>query len=146
MGDGILLVAMAVFAGVVLLAGGLFAFNRFAGGVSGTACTMPCGYRAGAGDVWRRGVLRYDEDHLAHLGQGGRFVPEHQWPRTVLDLGQARALDAADAARLGLPPVAMAVACRYGEDSFELAMGTEHYTALRSWLEGAPPGWNANVA
>nr|MBA2695183.1 DUF2550 family protein [Actinomycetota bacterium] len=22
----------------------------------------------------------------------------------------------------------------------------EHYTALRSWLEAAPPGWNSNVA
>ncbi len=146
MGDGILLVAMTVLAGVVLLGGGLVAFNRFAGGVSGQACTLPCGYRGAAGDEWRRGVLRYDDERLDHLGPSGRSAPEHQWPRTVLDLGQARALEAVDAARLGLPPGATAVACRHGEDSFELAMGTEHYTALRSWLEGAPPGWNANVA
>lgn len=45
-----------------------------------------------------------------------------------------------------LAPPVIAVPCDYAGERFELALGLEHYTALRSWLESVPPGWNANVA
>ena len=48
-----------------------------------------------------------------------------------------------------MPPVlpeAVTVDCRYGTDSFSLALAPSAYTAMRSWLESSPPGFNVNVA
>ena len=41
---------------------------------------------------------------------------------------------------------AVGVGCAHEGDRFELAMAPGPYTALRSWLEAAPPGQNVNVA
>jgi len=38
------------------------------------------------------------------------------------------------------------VRCYYGKVEFDLAVQPPAYTALRSWLEAAPPGSTANVA
>lgn len=50
----------------------------------------------------------------------------------------------ADAAEADLPQVE-GPADR-GTDTFELAMAPAAYTAMRSWLESSPPGFNVNVA
>lgn len=145
-GDGILLVALAVFAAlaVVLLTTWGTRQRRAAGG--SRLRPVPCCYRASAAQPWRPGRLRYDQDRLDHFGPGGLSMrPEHRWDRAVLDLGVARTLtDSCPGLPRGVR--ATAVTCRYGEDSFELALGHPHYTALRSWLESVPPGWNSNVA
>jgi len=43
-------------------------------------------------------------------------------------------------------PEAVEVTCHYAEDTFQLALSPAAYTAMRSWLESAPPGFNVNVA
>jgi len=148
-GGVILLVALAVLAAVLLFGLGYVAFSRFVGPDSGRGRKrVPCCYRMSADQDWRRGTLRYDQDdRLDHYGPGGLSLrPEHRWLRSRLDLGIARPMPVEDCPALprGTPPTG--VSCRYGEDTFELALGHEHYTALRSWLESVPPGWNANVA
>jgi hypothetical protein len=38
------------------------------------------------------------------------------------------------------------VECHDGTDVFSLALAPAAYTAMRSWLESSPPGFNVNVA
>ncbi len=38
-------------------------------------------------------------------------------------------------------PDAVEVTCHYGTDVFQLALSLAAYTAMRSWLESAPPGF-----
>ncbi|NUR82003.1 MAG: DUF2550 family protein, partial [Dermatophilaceae bacterium] len=45
-----------------------------------------------------------------------------------------------------LLPDASRVPCADGDGTFELALQGPAYTALRSWQEAAPPGYNVNVA
>lgn len=137
----ILLIALAVLGAVLVMAVGLFAFSRFAGG----AHAFPCAYRQDASQSWSRGLLCYDTGRLDHFGRGGPFrVAQHRWQRSALELGHARIEDPELVPWLGAPVTA--VPCEYAGEHFELALGREHYTALRSWLESVPPGWNANVA
>lgn len=139
-----MLIAMVLVAALILFVGGLFLFTRFAGGASGSG--VVCWIRMPEQRSWSLGRLRYDDDRLDHYGPGGLAMrPRHQWQRALLDLGQARP---ADPAEFGcpIPPGATTVTCRYQGESFELTLSRQHYTALRSWLESVPPGWNANVA
>lgn len=141
---GILLVVMAALGACLLMALGLLAFHRFGSSAAGT---VPCCYRAQGEQTWREGSLRYDGDRLDHFGPGGLSLrPEHQWLRTRLDLGSARVAGEGECTVLPEGYAAMTVSCRYGDEQFELSLGHEHYTALRSWLESVPPGYNANVA
>lgn len=137
----LVLIALAVLGAVLIVAIGFLAFQRFSGGSS----SIPCAHRPEGIEDWSRGLLHYDTGRLDHYGRGGPFRgPLHQWQRAGLDLGVARALDPDEVPWLTTP--VMAVPCVYAGDHFELALGQEHYTALRSWLESVPPGWNANVA
>ena len=47
---------------------------------------------------------------------------------------------------LALLPDAYAVVCTDRLETFELALQGPDYTAVRSWQEAAPPGYNVNVA
>ncbi len=138
---GLLLIALAVLAALLVLGLGLFLFARY-----GTSShSFPCAYRADDSADWARGHLTYDTGRLDHYGRGGPFRgPLHRWQRSGLELGIARSQDSA--AFPWLPSPVLAVPCEYGDNRFELALGLEHYTALRSWLESVPPGWNVNVA
>ncbi|WP_109473818.1 DUF2550 family protein [Ornithinimicrobium cavernae] len=138
---GILLIVLAMLAAVLLMAVGFVLFTRFGAG----SHAFPCAYRADESSDWSRGQLTYDSGRLDHYGRGGPFRdPLHRWQRSGLELGIARAQDPADVPWLS--GHVLAVPCAYADDRFELALGLEHYTALRSWLESVPPGWNANVA
>ncbi len=146
-GGGILLVAVTLLAALLLMGVGLLAFSRVAGSGAGRGRLIPCCYRRAADQDWCRGSLRYDQGRLDHFGPSGFSMrPDHQWLRSRLDLGIARTISSQDCPALPRGVAATAVTCRYGDDSFELALGRQHYTALRSWLESVPPGWNANVA
>lgn len=137
----ILLIALAVLAAALVMVVGLVTFSRYAGSHQ----DFPCAYRADQSADWRRGQLSYDTGRLDHFGRGGPFrVPEHRWDRATLQFGIARPQDPAGFPWLTGP--VLAVPCEYGQQRFELALGLEHYTALRSWVESVPPGWNANVA
>ncbi|WP_114907125.1 DUF2550 family protein [Ornithinimicrobium murale] len=138
---GILLIVLAMVAAVLVMAAGFFLFSRYAG----SHHSFPCAFRADESADWRRGQLTYHSGRLDHYGRGGPFrSPVHRWQRAGLEFGIARSQDPAAFSWLTGP--VLAVPCTYGQDRFELALGLEHYTALRSWLESVPPGWNANVA
>lgn len=137
----ILLIALAMLGAVLVMGVGFLLFSRYAGAHH----AFPCAFRTDESADWRRGQLTYDSGRLDHYGRGGPFrSPLHRWQRSGLELGIARSQDPSDFPWLNGP--VLAVPCEYGEDRFELALGLEHYTALRSWLESVPPGWNANVA
>jgi hypothetical protein len=73
---------------------------------------------------------------------GPSMRPRREWERVRLQLdapGNPHEVLA------GLPD-AVEVTCHYGSDTFELALAPTAYTAIRSWLESAPPGFNVNVA
>lgn len=138
---GLVLIALAVLAAALLVGIAWFVFSR----ISDRSHSFPCAYREDESAPWSRGLLCYDTGRLDHFGGGGpRRSPQHRWQRATLELGMARSQDPVAVPWLAAPVVA--VACDYSGERFELALGLEHYTALRSWLESVPPGWNANVA
>ncbi|KUG55688.1 hypothetical protein AVL62_05180 [Serinicoccus chungangensis] len=137
----IVLVLMALVGALVILGLGLLTF-RIAGERGSMCPPMPAAYRD-AERPWRRGTLRFTEDRLSLRGRGGPSVGP--WMRGNLDLGVAGPLETADAAALGGAAL-IRVPVSYGTARFELALGEQHYTALRSWVEAVPPGWNSHVA
>lgn len=137
----LVLIALTVMAAALVMGVGMFAFSRLGRG----ALSFPCAYRREQTEPWSRGLLSYDTGRLDHFGRGGPFrSPLHRWQRSLLELGHARVEDPALVPWLDAPVTA--VPCVYAGERFELALGRGHYTALRSWLESVPPGWNANVA
>lgn len=92
---------------------------------------------------WRTGLLRFGSGEIEWFTVNGWTIrPRHRWSRRTLQLGQASALP--DAAGLDLvDPVS--VSCRHGDQVFHLAMAQAAYTALRSWVEAAPPGATSTV-
>lgn len=137
----ILLIVLTVLAAALVIAVGFVAFARFSVAAQG----FPCAYRPDASADWRRGLLCYNAGRLDHFGRGGPFREAlHSWQRVGLDFGIARTVDDREVPWLTAP--VFAVPCEYAGEEFELALGQEHYTALRAWLESVPPGWNANVA
>lgn len=144
---GLVLIGLTLLAALVLVGVGMLTFSRFAGPSYGRSQSVPCCYRPGAEESWRKGTLRYDLDRLDHYGGSALSMrPDHRWLRSRLDLGIARPMDSPSCPALPTGVTGTSVSCRYGEESFELALGHQHYTALRAWLESVPPGWNANVA
>lgn len=141
MGGSLVLVIMAALGAVLILGLGWFAF-RAVGDRGAGGAPMPAAYR-GADGVWRRGTLRFTDDSLSIKGHGG--LSAGPWIRGNLDLGVASALEEQHARQLGRPAL-IRVPVSYGTARFELALGEQHYTALRSWVEAVPPGWNTQVA
>jgi hypothetical protein len=104
-----------------------------------------CGTRDSAGDAWRVGLIRFGDDALEWYSLGGVSLrPKHRWLRQSLRLEAPVLLIGADA--LSLLPNAYRVEARAAGRPFELALQGTAYTALRSWQEAAPPGYNVNVA
>lgn len=94
---------------------------------------------------WRVGMARYGSARLDWFRLGGFTVrARYRWDRTHLELQSPVVLTGRD--RIGLLPDAVGVACTYGDRAFELALAPGAYTALRAWIESAPPGLNVNVA
>jgi hypothetical protein len=104
-----------------------------------------CGMRRRSGMRWRLGLLRLGSDQLEWFPLLGVTTrPVDGWERNGVDLDAPTVLEGHE--RLDLLPDAVGVECHIGTSTFELALLPEHYTALRSWLEAAPPGSRANVA
>lgn len=136
---GTLLVVVLVV--LVVLATRFVRRRYIAGGVPLTLC----GQRDAPNLQWRLGLVRFGDDALEWYTLGGVSVrPKHRWQRQTLVLDAAEPLEAGD--RISLLPQANRVRCTDGEASFELALQRPAYTALRSWQEAAPPGYNVNVA
>lgn len=143
----VILVVLALAAALVLVILGWWAFSRYAAGPQNAAPPIPCGYREGPDRSWVLGLVHYDRTQLVHrTSQGRSWVERHRWDRVHLNLGYAeRVRDQGGAGQLP-QDLRLVVGCCYADTEFELALTDQHYTALRSWVEAAPPGWNANVA
>jgi hypothetical protein len=96
-------------------------------------------------DRWRLGLIRFGDNALEWFTLGGVALrPRHRWLRQRLLLDAPMHLVGSDA--IPVLPDAFRVPCTDGDDDFELALQGPDYTALRSWQEAAPPGYNVNVA
>ncbi|HET7399567.1 MAG TPA: DUF2550 domain-containing protein [Intrasporangium sp.] len=126
---------------LVLLAGTYVRRRLISGGLPLTLC----GLRHRGGAHWRMGLLRFGDNALEWYTLGGFSLrPRHRWPRQALVLEAPVPLGAGDTP--GLLPGASRVPAADRSRTFELALQGSAYTALRSWQEAAPPGYNVNVA
>jgi len=104
-----------------------------------------CGYRASGSDRWNLGLMRLADNALEWYSLGGASLrPKRRWQRQTLLLEVPRLLPPEES--LALLPDAYAVVCADRLETFELALQGPDYTAVRSWQEAAPPGYNVNVA
>jgi len=105
-----------------------------------------CALREPGDKRWRFGLARYGTTGLEWFTLSGLSLrPARRWERAVLDIGTGRPLVPSERPEI-LIPSAWRVDCCYHEENFEIALAQAPYTALRSWLEAAPPGRNAYVA
>ena len=126
----------------VLVHATTFARRRFI--AKGLPLTL-CGLRRSEADRWRLGLIRFGDNALEWYALGGVSVrPKHRWLRQRLLLDAPEPLRGNDS--IPLLPEASRVPCTDGDRDFELALQGTAYTALRSWQEAAPPGYNVNVA
>jgi hypothetical protein len=104
-----------------------------------------CGLRLPSAPRWRLGLIRFGDNALEWYALGGVSLrPKHRWQRQSLLLDAPRALAVEEA--IPLLPDASRVPCTHHGRAFDLALQGPDYTALRSWQEAAPPGYNVNVA
>jgi hypothetical protein len=104
---------------------------------------MLCALQPHGRSHYRLGLLRFSGATLEWftlIGPSPRAA--RTWERTGLELGPPGLPDTAVS---GLPE-AVTVDCHYGTDTFSMALAPSAYTAMRSWLESSPPGFNVNVA
>jgi len=139
---GELLVGGVLFI-VVLALGAVFTRRRLI--ARGNPLTV-CALREPGDRRWRFGLARYGPTGLEWFTLAGLSLrPARHWERTLLDIGAGQPLAPGERPEI-LIPAAMKADCRYGQTRFEIALARAPYTALRSWLEAAPPGHNVNVA
>jgi hypothetical protein len=111
--------------------------------LSSGAPLMLCALLLPGRSSYRLGLLRFSGSTLEWftlIGPSPR--PVRIWDRPRLELGPP---EAAEEAISGLPD-AVTVACRYDGEAFRIGLAGPAYTAMRSWLESSPPGFNVNVA
>ncbi len=111
--------------------------------LSSGAPLMLCALQPHGRSQYRLGLLRFSGSTLEWftlVGPSPRAA--RTWERPTLELGPPETSHEVIA---GLPE-AVTVACHYGSDEFSLALAPSAYTAMRSWLESSPPGFNVNVA
>ncbi len=105
-----------------------------------------CALREPGDKRWRFGLARYGTTGLEWFTLSGLSLrPARRWERAALDIGKGRPLAPSERPEI-LIPSAWRVDCSYHQENFEIALAQAPYTALRSWLEAAPPGRNAYVA
>jgi hypothetical protein len=104
-----------------------------------------CGLRRPGTDRWRLGLIRFGDNALEWYTLGGVSLrPKGRWLRQRLLLEAPELLSGPES--IPLLPGASRVPCADGDKRFELALQGPAYTALRSWQEASPPGYNVNVA
>jgi len=139
--------------GELLVGGALFVIGAVLGAVftrrrliaRGHPLTV-CALREPGDRRWRFGLARYGPTGLEWFTLARLSLrPARQWERTLLDIGAGHPLAPGERPEI-LIPAAMKADCLYRQARFEIALARAPYTALRSWLEAAPPGHNANVA
>jgi hypothetical protein len=105
-----------------------------------------CALREPSDHRWRFGLARYGTTGLEWFTLTGLSLrPARRWERGLLDIGAGQPLDPGEKPEI-LIPSAMKADCSYRQARFEIALAQAPYTALRTWLEAAPPGRGINVA
>lgn len=132
---GALFLAIAIFLAVTLVRRRL---------IAGSTVPSLCALRL-ADSRWRSGLLKLTAQTLEWYPLFGLFPrPRFVWLRRSLELAEAATSDTAEA-RGALVGVASPVRVAVVADDprapavFELALASGAYTALRAWLEAAPP-------
>jgi hypothetical protein len=140
-----LVISAEVVAGTLILCALLaltFIFVRRRVLASGTPL-MLCALQPHGRTNYRLGLLRFAGSTLEWFTLVGPSMrPARSWERPRLELEAPQSTSEVVA---GLPE-AVTVRCHYGTDTFQLALAPAAYTAMRSWLESSPPGFNVNVA
>lgn len=127
---------------VLLVLGAVWFRRRYI--AKGLQLTL-CGTRPSSDERWRVGLIRFGDNALEWYSLGGVSLrPRHRWQRQSLQLETPVLLVGADS--IALLPDAYRVPASVNGRGFELALQGSAYTALRSWQEAAPPGYNVNVA
>jgi len=128
---------------VVLVLGAVFIRRRLI--ARGNPLTV-CALREPGDRRWRFGLARYGLTRLEWFTLAGLSLrPARQWERTLLDISAGQPLAPGERPEI-LIPAAMKADCSCGQAHFEIALARAPYTALRSWVEAAPPGHGVNVA
>jgi hypothetical protein len=128
---------------VVVVLGSVFTRRRLI--ARGNPLTV-CALREPGDRRWRFGLARYGATRLEWFTLLGLSLrPARHWERTLLDIGSGQPLAPGERPEI-LIPAAMKADCLYRQGCFEIALARAPYTALRSWLEAAPPGHGVNVA
>ncbi len=104
-----------------------------------------CGMRRSQSDRWRLGLIRFGDNALEWYSLGGVSVrPKHRWLRQRLLLDVPEPLRGSDS--IPLLPGCEPGAVQRRRQRLRAGPAGPAYTALRSWQEAAPPGYNVNVA
>ncbi len=104
---------------------------------------MLCALQLHGRSPYRLGLLRFSGSTLEWftlIGPSPR--PARTWERPRLELGPP----GRPATAIAGIPEAVTVEGHYDDDTFSMALAPAAYTAMRSWLESSPPGFNVNVA
>lgn len=140
-----ILILMAALAAIGLILLAWYLFSRVGQSAFNVSSPSPCAYRSDVSQDWIDGTVQYDGTMLVHRQTPSGTV--HRWERNYLDLGVAERLDPRGVSqRWSGVEQALGVPCCYQGVSFHLLLSPARYTALRSWVEASPPGWNSNVA
>jgi hypothetical protein len=136
--DLIFVIEIVVGLIVAVVGGYLLAVTLRRRAISRGKLLAMCAYAREGAHVWRNGFIRFGEGDVEWYPMRSVSVrPRHVWSRRSLDLGSPRPVDPRE--RLDLIDNAVWVPCHDGERRFQLAMARSAYTALRSFVEAAPP-------
>jgi len=119
--------------------------------IAGGEPLMLCGLRERGSHRWQLGLARYSTHSLYWYTLAGPSTrPRRRWPRSLLRLAPAQHEDRGGGAQLApslsVMPHALVVDCECAGQLFQLALDAGPHTALVSWLEAWPPGYDAHVA
>ncbi|MGH8860727.1 MAG: DUF2550 domain-containing protein [Jatrophihabitantaceae bacterium] len=128
-------VAVCAAVVILLLCAAILARQRF---MLRAAGTIPVALRGSSASRWQYGVARYAGGQLQwyrSLGFGTR--PNRVLERRSVAVVGRYGVGPADLQ--SLPPTAVVVECRDGEQPLFLALGESAYTGFVSWLESSAP-------
>lgn len=142
-----LMIGEIILAGFVVLAAlGILSVYLRRRVISHGRDVVTCGFRPGRSGRWRPSLLRMSATTLEVFPLFGWSVrPSFSWTRRSVDLGEISTLEdealtsAFDTQGRGRKVAATGTSETGGPMTFELALGPLPYTALRYWVESAPP-------
>jgi hypothetical protein len=103
---------------------------------------LPCALRTPPSTAWRLGLLRFGAESLDWFTLGGLTLrPARTWRRSSVGIGIPQPTTEPIP---GLPDPLRVTAEADGQQ-FEFAMARGTHTAMRSWMESAPPGFGVNI-